>query len=716
MIRIKRSPVPLLFLTEKIKSAKQSLVTQFENKNTQEKMTFSLNLYDKQSIYDRLSREFNHKCVYCENTLSRGQDSLEHFRPKGGAIDFDNRFYPNHYFWLAYEWSNIYLSCRECNTSKSNWFPIEGSRSEFNANPDEVEKSIKAEINLIVDPCYDEPEKEFSYLESGEIFSESRKGKVTIELLKLNRPALIEERKNALHDFKQILALLKTSKKNNKQFLIPATTNIENLLSERPAESFVGMKRYFFREWLKENTQLWTKIKDIKTPNIDKLEGINLNVQTKSSQKEILKTTKQLERLKRIDIEKIKIENFKCIENLTLELSTIQPEDTQPWLLILGDNGVGKSTILQAIALSMIGQKQIEKLGIKGKELLRHGTSKGYIEIFQKGVSNTIRLDFTRKGITSSSIQPVTYVMGFGSTRLLPKGRYFRPEKLPSPYVRIKNLFDYTTSLIDANKWLIELSALDFDRVSTSLKDILLLGNKDMLIRKMGKILIDKNGSLCTLEEMSDGYKSVVALTVDIMSTLSKNQAHFDIIEGVVLIDEIGNHLHPRWKMKIVNCLKTAFKSMQFIVTTHEPLCLQGMKFGEVVVLHRNAEHKLFVLDSKVLPDHTFLHVDQLLTSDFFGLLNTLDVTAENDFQKYYSLLSKKERTAEEENEKETLRLKINKKEQIGKTEREDALLKVYDEVLANNLASNSFLPKEIIKKEAIEEMKIEIKKTFDWL
>jgi uncharacterized protein (TIGR02646 family) len=716
MIRIKRSPIPLLFLTEKIKSAKQNLINQFENKNSQEKMTFSLNLYDKQSIYNALSREFSHKCVYCENTITKGQDSFEHFRPKGGAIDFDNKFFPNHYFWLAYEWSNIYLSCRECNASKANWFPIEGNRAEFMINPDEVEKSIRAEINLIIDPCYDEPEKEFSYLENGEIFSDSRKGKVTIELLKLNRPALVEERKNAFLDFKQILALLKTSKKNNKQFLITATTNIEKLLSDKPSESFVGMKRYFFKEWLKENTQLWTKIKDIKTPNIDKLEGLNLNVQTKSSQKEILKTTKQLERLKRIDIEKIIIENFKCIENLTLELSTIQPENTQPWLLILGDNGVGKSTILQAIALATIGQKQIEKLGINGRELLRHGTKKGYIEIFQKGVSNPIRLDFSKRDITSNSVEPVTYVTGFGSTRLLPKGRYFRPERFTSPYVRIKNLFDYTTSLIDANKWLIELSDSDFDRVSTSLKEILMLGNQDMLIRKLGKILINKNGSLCTLDEMSDGYKSVIALTVDIMSTLSKNQAHFDIIEGIVLIDEIGNHLHPRWKMKIVTCLKTAFKSMQFIVTTHEPLCLQGMKFGEVVVLHRNAEHKLFVLDSKVLPDHTFLHVDQLLTSDFFGLLNTLDIAAEDDFQRYYYLLSKKERTSKEEEEKESLRVKINAKEQIGKTEREDALLKAYDEVLANKLVDNNIVPKEIIKKEAIEVMKKTIKKTFDWL
>ena len=66
---------------------------------------------------------------------------------------------------------------------------------------------------------------------------------------------------------------------------------------------------------------------------------------------------------------------------------------------------------------------------------------------------------------------------------------------------------------------------------------------------------------------------------------------------GIVLLDEIDAHLHPRWKMRIVESLRATFSGMQFIVTTHEPLCLRGIKEQEVVVLRREGDDVRYIDD-----------------------------------------------------------------------------------------------------------------------
>ena len=56
--------------------------------------------------------------------------------------------------------------------------------------------------------------------------------------------------------------------------------------------------------------------------------------------------------------------------------------------------------------------------------------------------------------------------------------------------------------------------------------------------------------------------------------------------KGVVLIDEIDQHLHPRWQRHVVHDLKTAFPNLQFIATTHSPFIIQSLKANELINLH----------------------------------------------------------------------------------------------------------------------------------
>lgn len=80
-----------------------------------------------------------------------------------------------------------------------------------------------------------------------------------------------------------------------------------------------------------------------------------------------------------------------------------------------------------------------------------------------------------------------------------------------------------------------------------------------------------------TLEQLSEGYRNMVALTIDLvrraylLNPASNNPL---AVNGIVLIDEIELHLHPRWQQKVLNDLTSLFKNVQFIVTTHSPQVL----------------------------------------------------------------------------------------------------------------------------------------------
>jgi hypothetical protein len=96
---------------------------------------------------------------------------------------------------------------------------------------------------------------------------------------------------------------------------------------------------------------------------------------------------------------------------------------------------------------------------------------------------------------------------------------------------------------------------------------------------------------------------------------------------GVVLIDELETHLHPRWKLRVMAALRAALPQVQFIATTHDPLCLRGMDDGEVHVLIRDEDQRIEQLEN--LPNVRTLRAEQLLTSDFFGLSSTADPEVE---------------------------------------------------------------------------------------
>lgn len=88
-----------------------------------------------------------------------------------------------------------------------------------------------------------------------------------------------------------------------------------------------------------------------------------------------------------------------------------------------------------------------------------------------------------------------------------------------------------------------------------------------------------------SLEQLSEGYRNMVALTIDLVrrAYLLNPKSNDPLnVSGIVLIDEIELHLHPRWQQKVLSDLTNLFKNIQFIVTTHSPQILTTVK-GEAI-------------------------------------------------------------------------------------------------------------------------------------
>ncbi|MBR7784033.1 AAA family ATPase [Undibacterium luofuense] len=103
-------------------------------------------------------------------------------------------------------------------------------------------------------------------------------------------------------------------------------------------------------------------------------------------------------------------------------------------------------------------------------------------------------------------------------------------------------------------------------------------------------VLKYESGEWHTFSELSDGYRNVVAIASDLaikaaMLNPQLAEQALQMTPGVVLIDELDLHLHPKWQRRIIEDLRRTFPLMQFICTTHSPFLIQSLRTGEELIV-----------------------------------------------------------------------------------------------------------------------------------
>jgi hypothetical protein len=331
--------------------------------------------------------------------------------------------------------------------------------------------------------------------------------------------------------------------------------------------------------------------------------------------------------------------------------------------------------------------KMARRLKLDASRFVRHGAQSGYVGVYLNGLSRPCELIVRRDSpkFEGRPPEPKTLVAAYGATRLLPR-HTFRPTQAPK-HADVDNMFNPFEPLEDATTWLIDLPERKYQEAARSLKTLLPLKQSDRLIRRRtaerpsDRIQALFSGVTTSLDELSDGYQSVVALAADAIRVMLDYWSSMESAEGILLIDELGAHLHPSWKMQIVTSLRTLFPRVQVIATTHDPLCLRGLRDGEVVVMRRPRGNRVFAVTD--LPPVEGLRADQLLTSEHFGLNSTLDPTTDGMFNDYYDLLGKRNRTAVDERQLDSLKDWIKSRDLLGKDRRERMMLEAIDQYLA---------------------------------
>ncbi|MEI9850093.1 MAG: AAA family ATPase [Sphingomonas sp.] len=636
-------------------------------------------MFHHPDVISALQTLFHDKCAYCET--KRGTElRVDHHRPIANAGGGRKRL-PHHYAWLAYEWENLLFVCQQCSDNKRNQFPVRGGRADLLAPLPLIRAR---ESPKLLDPGYDRPERHLEFSLDGMASARSTRAAATIQLLQLNRPDLIDKRRSAF-DMMERMSDSASLEEVVDTLAIP----------EDDALPFVGclrILRFRFLLALAERVDHFTFGFDdtraliesvMGRATIDDVRKVLDTLRHPSSEAQPLEVALSPGPHQFTPpIRSIEIRNFKGIGELVLDLESQRGRTSHAaCLMLLGENATGKSTVLEAVTLALSGTTIASKLAnprdFLPKDLggLNPRTDVEVSVTIQFWGGESAELKVTSEKFEGTS-EPSANVLAYGSRRYFKPGRRKR-SKSGGP----KSLFDPSWTLPHPDIWLGSLPPGRLPEIARALGEMLSLPKGQFIKsdKARGAYIVDGKRET-PLALHSDGYRSIFATAVDIMRGLVGNTDLIDA-QGVVLIDEIETHLHPRWKMRVMGALRQALPKVQFIVTTHDPLCLRGMGAGEVQVMTRNETGSIVRLSG--LPDASALRIDQILTSEHFGLQSTLDPSFQDKFDRYYSLLRQRSKSPGVDAEIDRLRREINETQKLGQTERERVLLEAIDRHLA---------------------------------
>lgn len=155
---------------------------------------FDPTVYGHPSVKTALRQAQHDKCCFCEAKIMHvSPGDIEHFRPKRAFCQQSGgRILKPGYFWLAYDWNNLLLSCEQCNRRhKRNFFPLlnPGQRASTPALP------LANEQPLFINPALEDPAAFIVFRKERAIaINRNARGRITIQALGLNRPELLDRR------------------------------------------------------------------------------------------------------------------------------------------------------------------------------------------------------------------------------------------------------------------------------------------------------------------------------------------------------------------------------------------------------------------------------------------------------------------------------------------------------------------------------------------
>jgi energy-coupling factor transporter ATP-binding protein EcfA2 len=360
------------------------------------------------------------------------------------------------------------------------------------------------------------------------------------------------------------------------------------------------------------------------------------------------------------------------------------------WTVFAGRNGAGKSTLLKAIALSIIGPLAARSLAGVFTDWVRHGAE-------HARVGTPLTFDETRDHAPWSGVSAVWtglqwdreargpdrinpwykegggrgdmhdtawsgpwestpkgwFVAGYGPYRRLGPATQDVMRLSAHPVLsRLVNLFFEAATLSEAVEWLkhVHARALE-DRVGArELRDDVLgflaagLLPDDSIVERVDSegLWVNRDDLSVPLEQVSDGYRTVTALVVDLIRCLHDAYGSLELerdaegtprcmLPGVVLIDEIDAHMHIAWQQRIGFWLTKHFPRIQFLVTTHSPFICQAASPRGIIRLPAPGERDRSIahVEGRLFSAIVNGGADDAVLTELFGLEHAHSIEAE---------------------------------------------------------------------------------------
>lgn len=342
-------------------------------------------------------------------------------------------------------------------------------------------------------------------------------------------------------------------------------------------------------------------------------------------------------------LKKLEISNFKMFENLKLNFEP-------GFNLLLGDNGVGKTTVLDAASVAIggffVGMEDVPTRNILkqdvGYQIIRdsNGTPNKSYNIAPTEIGSILNYDGkdynwtrTRKDATARSRTTIApkkilsvsqKLVNSIEDRLFPlisyqgASRHWVSARSDAHEKKRKQLHDRrcgylgclntTSNLMSVYSWCeqMEWGSFRTKKISENYKIFGEMISKFMGIMNdgivsevfyhpyFGKLIYVENSELKEIEDLSAGYQSILNLIIDLayrMAILNPDAGEeIPKAGGVVLIDEIDSNLHPKWQWRIVEALTETFPNIQFIAATHSPIIVSSCKNANIISISNKKE------------------------------------------------------------------------------------------------------------------------------
>lgn len=324
-----------------------------------------------------------------------------------------------------------------------------------------------------------------------------------------------------------------------------------------------------------------------------------------------------------IFISKIDIKNFQCIQHIEAGW-----EKDYQFIVFAGENGDGKTSILQAIA-SVYWKTDIDynifDIGGKTNKTDRNFNGYNSIKLYLKNNNETCKMDID---VHLKQEQRLSLLIGYGASRLQlqsPESQEDRSKRNSPTY----SLFNNDGVFLNIEYW-IKMQLLDgkkknhnkIEAVKNAL--VALMPNVSEIKINGSKITYLEKGMEVPSQHLSAGHKSILAMIGDLIIRLFDDQPGAKSVSdlaGIVLIDEIEAHLHPKWQKEFPRILATTFPKVQFIVTTHSAITFLGLPTNSLLFHVKRDEKKGTQIEQMDL-DIKNLLPNQILTSPLFDLEN----------------------------------------------------------------------------------------------